>query len=275
MPRSASTDVGNILLCLTLLISDFSSNIHVYSVLSVTSHINCIAERCLINSVVPLSCHDDVALFEWRCKWRWINTKIENCVIISSLKSKTMRKLINKIPGSRIWYQIYQARLWERMLNRSASLGMSTSVLKALPGKLDIKRHSPSILYFSEYMGIYQTEIRCVSLAPRWWHWYPTVLQASRTHGRRQNTEIERIPEGRLLKRIPEGRLLKRIPEGRLLKRIPEGRLLKRIPEGRLLKRIPEGRLLKRIPEGRLLKRIPEGRLLKRGVILINYVPFL
>ena len=34
------------------------------------------------------------------------------------------------------------------MLNRSASLAMSTSILKALPGKLDIKRHSPSILYF-------------------------------------------------------------------------------------------------------------------------------
>ena len=33
------------------------------------------------------------------------------------------------------------------MFNRSASLAMSTSVLKALPGKLDIKRHSPSILY--------------------------------------------------------------------------------------------------------------------------------
>ena len=33
------------------------------------------------------------------------------------------------------------------MLNRTASLAMSTSVLKALPGKLDIKRHSPSILY--------------------------------------------------------------------------------------------------------------------------------
>ena len=29
----------------------------------------------------------------------------------------------------------------------SASLAMSTSVLKALPGKLGIKRHSPSILY--------------------------------------------------------------------------------------------------------------------------------
>ena len=33
------------------------------------------------------------------------------------------------------------------MLNRSASLAMSTRVLKALPGKLDIKRHSPSILF--------------------------------------------------------------------------------------------------------------------------------
>ena len=33
------------------------------------------------------------------------------------------------------------------MLNRSASLAMSTSVLKALPGKLDIKRHSLNILY--------------------------------------------------------------------------------------------------------------------------------
>ena len=32
------------------------------------------------------------------------------------------------------------------MLNRSASLAMSISVLKALPGKLDIKRHSPTVL---------------------------------------------------------------------------------------------------------------------------------
>ena len=31
------------------------------------------------------------------------------------------------------------------MLNRSASLAMSTSVLKALPGKFDIKRHSPRV----------------------------------------------------------------------------------------------------------------------------------
>ena len=33
------------------------------------------------------------------------------------------------------------------MLNRSASLAMSTSILKALPGKPDIKRHSPSIIF--------------------------------------------------------------------------------------------------------------------------------
>ena len=36
------------------------------------------------------------------------------------------------------------------MLNRSASLAMSTRVLKALPCKLDIKRHSPRILYLLE-----------------------------------------------------------------------------------------------------------------------------
>ena len=33
------------------------------------------------------------------------------------------------------------------MYNRTASLVMSTSLLKTLPDKLDIKRHSPSILY--------------------------------------------------------------------------------------------------------------------------------
>ena len=33
------------------------------------------------------------------------------------------------------------------MLNRSATIAMSTCVLKALPCKLNIKRHLPSILY--------------------------------------------------------------------------------------------------------------------------------
>ena len=59
------------------------------------------------------------------------------------------------------------------MLNRSASLAMSTSVLKALPGKLDIKRHSPSILYnslqavpcrYCGYAGIVLLEEKTVSI---------------------------------------------------------------------------------------------------------------
>ena len=33
------------------------------------------------------------------------------------------------------------------MLNRSVELRDSTRILEALPGKLDIKRHSPSSLY--------------------------------------------------------------------------------------------------------------------------------
>ena len=39
------------------------------------------------------------------------------------------------------------------MLNSSASLAISTSVLKALLGKLDIKRYSPSILYILGTLG--------------------------------------------------------------------------------------------------------------------------
>ena len=40
------------------------------------------------------------------------------------------------------------------MMNRSASLKISTSVLKALPCKLNIKRHSPSILYISASLAM-------------------------------------------------------------------------------------------------------------------------
>ena len=39
------------------------------------------------------------------------------------------------------------------MLNPSASLAMSTSVLEALPGKLDIKKHSPSIFNTMWFMN--------------------------------------------------------------------------------------------------------------------------
>ena len=91
--------------------------------LSVTSHINCIAARCLINLVyllyqVIMTLHflNDVVndaestqisksmsqSLVWRVK-QWVNWKIEYQVPV-------------------FWYQVYQARLWERMLNRSTSL---------------------------------------------------------------------------------------------------------------------------------------------------------
>ena len=54
------------------------------------------------------------------------------------------------------------------MLNRSASLAMSTIFLKALPGKLDIKRHEPSILNVSTFhilTGLFMT-VQVFSFGP-------------------------------------------------------------------------------------------------------------
>ena len=47
------------------------------------------------------------------------------------------------------WYQVYQARLWERLLTLGGLPSDSTCVLKAEPGKLDIKRSEPGILFIS------------------------------------------------------------------------------------------------------------------------------
>ena len=63
------------------------------------------------------------------------------------------------------------------MLNRSASLAMSTSVLKALPGKLDIKRHSPSILYLFTIRPVLDI--------------YPLVVKAQRNHLGYQNVGLD------------------------------------------------------------------------------------
>ena len=41
---------------------------------------------------------------------------------------------------------------------------MSTSVLKALPGKLDIKRHSPSIRYISVHVSAEAKKILCIHI---------------------------------------------------------------------------------------------------------------
>ena len=51
------------------------------------------------------------------------------------------------------------------MLNRSASLAMSTSVLEALPGKLDIKRREPGILYF---LAVVWLSVFCLLLDVPW-----------------------------------------------------------------------------------------------------------
>ena len=59
-----------------------------------------------------------------------------------------MGKLINGIPGLRILISSLPGKALRTLVD-IASPAMSTSVFKALPGKLDIKRHSPSILYLS------------------------------------------------------------------------------------------------------------------------------
>ena len=136
---------------------------YVQNILSVTSHFNPIAASYLINIFYLTKC---AFIRSWWSYTFWMKSLMmlnqnKNYIIIASLKSVPISKLINRIPGLCLlysliiltyyfcvfWCQVYQARLWERMLYRSTSLTMSTSVLKALPGKLDIKRHSPSILY--------------------------------------------------------------------------------------------------------------------------------
>ena len=70
-----------------------------------------------------------------------------NYIIIASLKRETIGKLLNRIPGSRLLISSLPGLALRTHVECSTSLAVSTSVLKALPGKLDIKRHSPSILY--------------------------------------------------------------------------------------------------------------------------------
>ena len=59
----------------------------------------------------------------------------ENYVRIASLKREIIGKPINRILGLRLF------------ISSLPGSALRTSALKALPGKLDIKRHSPSILF--------------------------------------------------------------------------------------------------------------------------------
>ena len=56
-----------------------------------------------------------------------------------------MGKLINRIPGSRLLISSLQSSALRTHVESLASLVISTSILKALSGRLDIKRHSLSI----------------------------------------------------------------------------------------------------------------------------------
>ena len=65
-----------------------------------------------------------------------------------------MGKLIKRIPGLHL---LISSLPGSALRTHVESLGkpcdVSTSILKALPGKLDIKRHSPSILYIPTQMA--------------------------------------------------------------------------------------------------------------------------
>ena len=58
-----------------------------------------------------------------------------------------MGKLIKRIPGSRLLVSSLPGSALRTHVESLGKPRNSTTVLKALPGKLDIKRHSPSILY--------------------------------------------------------------------------------------------------------------------------------
>ena len=56
---------------------------------------------------------------------------------------QSVGKLISRIPGSCLLISSLQ----DLALRMLVDITISTSILKALPGKLDIKRHEPSIFF--------------------------------------------------------------------------------------------------------------------------------
>ena len=78
--------------------------------------------------------------------------KIDNYVIKACLKRKAICKLINRIPGLHLLISSLPGLALRTLAESLGELHDSTSILEALPGKLDIKIHSPSthILSLSE-----------------------------------------------------------------------------------------------------------------------------
>ena len=78
------------------------------------------------------------------CQTVWMQFDLgRNC--LQSLLADVTGKLL----GECFWYEVYKARLWEGLLTSQGLPSDSTSILKAEPGKLDIKRRKPGILFIS------------------------------------------------------------------------------------------------------------------------------
>ena len=123
------------------------------NVLSVTIHINCSIARCLINLVYLTAC---AFIRSWWCCTLWMTSPMtlnrHKNLIISSYslvwRVNQLGKLINRIPGLRLLISsLPGSASWMHV--ESLCKHRWTSILEALPGILDIKRNSPSILYFS------------------------------------------------------------------------------------------------------------------------------
>ena len=82
--------------------------------------------------------------------------KNENYVIIASLKRETIGKLTNRLPGLCLLISNLPGlalRTHIESLGKPPDVNKS-SIPKALPGKLDIERYSPSIFYILNNFGL-------------------------------------------------------------------------------------------------------------------------
>ena len=73
---------------------------------------------------------------------------VDNYVNIASSKNEQICKLINKIPGSSLLISSLPGSASRKQVESLSKPRDSTSTLKSLPGKLDIRRQSATILYF-------------------------------------------------------------------------------------------------------------------------------
>ena len=104
--------------------------------LSVTIHITALLHVAWSRHV-PLSVHDDVALFEWRRKWRWMDTKSFIKSYSLAWRVNQFGKLIDRIPGSRLLISSLPGSATRTVVESLGKPRDSTNVLEALPSKLD------------------------------------------------------------------------------------------------------------------------------------------